>query len=317
MTPKYEIDPEFASYIKLLNERMRDAPGGINCLQDSMELHLGACGDTLVVAPFNARSACLAADRAWSFDSPPADARLYGATKHEEKLVTHSSFLIMAFRLFGQQLARRRAGRARRAGMSRARFVRQMNGEWRDLAHGDTQFEHPNIWRRLCQHLNLAHDVRAFAVYPSQDRCDGEFGPGATEVTVVTLSNVPIVDDRELTWPQVSELRADAAALSSYRSLIHSCCAAPLRDSATQDDFGQRLHHYKGALAKHGVTTRTGRVSHLLWLSRGAPPKGSLSVEGVRVSVAKEGRDVQGVRPGPHGEVAMVHELDDMEGTPP
>jgi hypothetical protein len=93
-----------------------------------------------------------------------------------------------------------------------------------------------------------------------------EFQPGPEEVLTTAITNLEIVNEKELSWKQVLEFRRDREARRKYRRLVR-WLDAELRAKAPADVIGameERLDGYQWAIRKHGLSTALGVVSTLL-----------------------------------------------------
>jgi len=83
---------------------------------------------------------------------------------------------------------------------------------------------------------------------------------------VLALSNLEIVDEKQLSWEQVLQFRQDEDARKKYIRLIH-WLEKDLLDkpqSYIEDEISIKLDDYKTALKRHGIKTALGALSDVL-----------------------------------------------------
>lgn len=116
-----------------------------------------------------------------------------------------------------------------------------------------------NIARELSNKYNLAVN----AMYCSAKSEKLLYSEGKYEFITMTLSNLKIVSEKDLTWEQVREFRKDINARKNFkRLLLHWLDSEMIGKSANfiQDELAIRLQKYEAALKKHGLKTIAGAV---------------------------------------------------------
>lgn len=164
-------------------------------------------------------------------------------------------------------------------------------------------------------------------VYSSLAARDREYKAGEQEGLVATVVGLRVVDENRLTWEQVLEFRKDTENRKKYRRFRHWLDKdMPGKSQAFIEDAVRiKLEDHESAIKKHGLQTVAGSVEDLLaftivaTLATGqAFPDLSRAAGMVTVALAgtdlvvklwKRTIDAEDVKPGPHGEVAFVHEL--------
>jgi hypothetical protein len=164
-------------------------------------------------------------------------------------------------------------------------------------------------------------------VYSSLAARDREYKAGEQEVLAATVVGLRVVDEKHLTWEQVLEFRKDSENRMKHLRLLHWFDKdMPGKSQAFIEDAVRiKLEDYESAIKKHGLQTVAGSVDDLLTPAVAATlgtgqafPDLSVAAGMVTVALAGAGLvvriwkrtiDAEGVKAGPHGEVAFVHEL--------
>jgi hypothetical protein len=93
-----------------------------------------------------------------------------------------------------------------------------------------------------------------------------EFPSGARPVLTAAISNIALIDEKELSWDQVLEFRKDSETRTKYRRFVR-WVDAELRTRSpkeVEDIIAVRLDDYKWAIKKHGLKATLGSLSCLL-----------------------------------------------------
>lgn len=103
-------------------------------------------------------------------------------------------------------------------------------------------------------------------LFSSSSRRDAQYHSGDQSALVSIVENLQIVDEEQLTWPQIAEFRRDEEARAAYRMFIH-WLDKDMIDRSIQyvaDEVAQRLERYEWSLRKHGIKTLIGCLSDTL-----------------------------------------------------
>lgn len=127
--------------------------------------------------------------------------------------------------------------------------------------------------------------IPAVAVYDNLHNYENDFQIGsdrkttARQVVLISLTNLDIVDEKSLTWEQVSEFRKDKVLQGKYRRFLHWLNAEMVRKSEDeiQNEIGRKLDDYEQTLRIHGIKTIKGTLQ---WVLSGKPLAKSLAVGG-------------------------------------
>jgi len=127
------------------------------------------------------------------------------------------------------------------------------------------QNERQNI-RLLCSDFQRQYGIAPTILYENLVTRNEEFRSGSSEVLSAAISNVAMVNERDLSWEQIIEFRKDAEARVKYRRFVR-WVDAELRSKSpkeVEDLIAIRLDDYEWALRKHGLKTLIGNLSCLL-----------------------------------------------------
>lgn len=187
-----------------------------------------------------------------------------------------------------------------------------------------------DLERDLARGFQDATGATVLPLYSSTSRRDAQYRSGDQAALISIVENLNIVDEAQLTWPQIADFRRDKEAGRAYRRFVH-WLDAEMIDKTVEfitDEVAQRLERYEWALRKHGIETVVGGLSSMINpkslvatstaglavnLIAGMPVWSLLSAGGVLVGHAAlsiatavlERRDVEMV----HREVAYVQEI--------
>src|SRR5262249_21489713 len=120
--------------------------------------------------------------------------------------------------------------------------------------------------RKLAEGIALKFKRTPTILYPSSDVYQGEFPIGSQEVLMAAITNIALVDEKNLQWRQVLEFRKDSEARNKYRRFIR-WINLELRSSSpdeVKDLIATRLEDYEWALKKHGIKNTLGTLSCIL-----------------------------------------------------
>lgn len=96
---------------------------------------------------------------------------------------------------------------------------------------------------------------RITTVFAAESVYDATYRPGRTDVLVAALSNVPFINEQQLVWEQVLEVRRDKIARGSVKAFFKWADTAFIGKGEGEivDLIGERLADYEEALKKHGI----------------------------------------------------------------
>ncbi len=120
--------------------------------------------------------------------------------------------------------------------------------------------------RLLCSDFQKQFGIAPTILYENLSNRNAEFQTGRSEVLTAAISNVALVNERDLSWEQIIEFRKDAEARVKYRRFAR-WVDAELRSKSpkeVEDLIATRLNDYEWALRKHGLKTLIGNLSCLL-----------------------------------------------------
>jgi len=185
------------------------------------------------------------------------------------------------------------------------------------------------ISRNISRAFSDKYKIPMIPVFSSEMERDRQYYEGKKEVVIASLANLDIVDEREVSWEQVLEFRADKENRDKYRKFIHWLDKEMVGKSQAfvEDEIAMRLEDYEKALKKHGIKTIVGTIQealdgkYLLGASgitagvalTGHPTLGLLTtgilVGGrVAVKIIQEELDFDDVEKGQNSEISWVYE---------
>jgi len=120
-----------------------------------------------------------------------------------------------------------------------------------------------DLERDLARGFQDAPGAPVAPLYSSAARRDAQYHSGNQAALVSIVENLRIVDEEQLTWPQIADFRRDEEARTAYRRFIHwldtDMIDKPVEYVA--DEVAQRLERHEWALRKHGIKTVIGSLS--------------------------------------------------------
>jgi hypothetical protein len=186
--------------------------------------------------------------------------------------------------------------------------------------------------RLVADTLASKRGITGVALYDSTDARATEYRPGNRAVIVSLIESVALPDERDISWPQVSEFRRDSASVAAYRRFVHWLDAAYVGKSVEfiEEEIAERMDSYQRSLHKHGIETAIGAIEAVLdpaflvgvtALLAGVSfacsvPTGVLaafvaSASKVTCRIARGLIDREAVRRGENSQIAFVHEIRD------
>ena len=183
--------------------------------------------------------------------------------------------------------------------------------------------------RSISKQFPTKSQISLVAIYGSVNERDREYLEGDRKVVVATLADLKVVDERQLTWEEVLEFRADEENRQKYKRFLHWLDKEMLGKSQAfiEDEISIRLEDYKQAIKKHGIKTVIGTVEEALdgkyllgasgvassFTLAGHPVLGMLAagllIGGkIRVKLMQTNLDFDDVERGPNSEISWVYE---------
>jgi hypothetical protein len=283
-------------------------------------------GETMAIATEAPKTAALFFDRVWSPphnpENIPDEIQAYGATSAE--------MLILA--MFSLSAA----GEISRDDDENNKAIIEA------LQSAGTEFlkQHPSLIdfadvssstsRAFCEALASERGIQAVPMYSDIRSCEREYAAGKTELIVAAISDLQIVDESKISWPQVVEFRKDGQAKTNLRRmrnwLDQNLIGKPL--SQVSDSIAIKIENYDDVLKKHGIETVVGSMSDFLepatisatsaaiagltysaggiWAALGGA---TILAARASLSLTRKFVDYKATRDALRSEVAFVHEL--------
>ena len=185
------------------------------------------------------------------------------------------------------------------------------------------------ILREIARSFSAEHGVAVIPVYDLVTDRTSAYHDGKHEIVISVLSDLEIVDEKNLMWEQVLLFRTDKENQRKYKRFLHWLDKEMVGKSQAfvEDEISIRLEDYEQALKKHGIKTGVGIIEELLdgkylreafgiattFTLAGHPVlgvlAGSLLVGGrVTVKLVKTKLDLNDVERGANAEISWVYE---------
>jgi hypothetical protein len=214
--------------------------------------------ESAAIAPEMPKLAALFYDRVWAGlnEEVPADVNFCGGTETELR--------------FEVMLTAYRSVSARLDGSAREVFTERGYQLFGEVTSVDSPSSLPSLWepysRRVAEAIAAEHQVSPTPVFSSVSAQQRVYQPGAYDVIVGSLTQVPVITDAELRWEQVLEVRHDQVARRKLRRFVHWLDKEMIGKSTSfiADEIAERLEDYQRTLTKHGLRTVIGTVSAVL-----------------------------------------------------
>lgn len=246
-------------------------------------LNLPDKAENAVICVRNPKTAALLFDRVWSFRGDlPAEIRLYGETDLED-------ILLYSIALNYPRFAR----------SDPVPFLLQMlHQTWNDgFGHDDeviTLHEVDELRRRIEHHseelalhlrsiaetISSSHGISIPVLLDNEKSFSDQYTYGNASTVVSVLNSVPIIDEDQLEWEQVIELRKDRATRKELARLIHffdrEWVGKPT--AFIVHDLEYKLEAYRAGLRKHGISTVLGTLKTIAsskWVTGAAAISGT------------------------------------------
>lgn len=225
-----------------------------------------APGETTAVAVSKPKTAALYFDRVWSEDeTAPSQIGFFVGTEMEEALYIKDIHDLPDM------------------------IIDQMTHEHSELP------EHVSTPDYVAERL-ISRALRERSIFApimqSSEAYEQAFSAGNVTSILVSLSNIPLIVEKDLSWKQVLEFREDTANREKYRRMLRwlrSLNADSMQQA--RDQIEQAIDNYDSAMRKHGMKTRLGRLRFLLNFKQAA-------AIGIITAVGAELGSAVG---GPHG----------------
>jgi hypothetical protein len=135
----------------------------------------------------------------------------------------------------------------------------------REIDYDIPEAERNNL-RFLCSQFPKVFHQTPTILYSSKNNYNCDFQIGKEHVLMAAISNVAMVDEKELDWKQVLEFRKDINSRIKYQRFMRWLDSEMLTCSPRQieDNISIKMDDYQYSLKKHGIKTMLGTVSSLI-----------------------------------------------------
>jgi hypothetical protein len=284
-------------------------------------------GETAAIAFHNPKTAALCFDRIWAGVNPaiPEEVSFRGISNAESILIFLTALMFTL------------NSRAEKPGNA-DRFLREVARALLKLMPDIHAPEVPTIdqySKLLAEGIGTEYRIPVVTVYASPTQRDREYQPGDRAAVVAVLENVPVVNESELEWEQVIELRHDKEMLAKFRKFVHWLDKEMVSKSLAfiEDEIAIRLNDFHEVTRVHGLATTIGLLhvtldsaalfggtAALAKLVVDAGTPGALvagafaAIAGCSLHIAQALLNVHSQRSNAAGELAYVIELAELSG---
>jgi hypothetical protein len=133
-----------------------------------------------------------------------------------------------------------------------------------DVAKGRQELA--GVCRLVAEDIQTTAKLASVPMYDSARSRDTEYTTGDRAAIVAVLEHLPVVNEAELDWQQVIELRRDADAIGKFRRLAHWLDSTMMGKSRAfiEDEIMRRIEDYKATLKGYGLSTVLGSLAATL-----------------------------------------------------
>ncbi len=238
------------------------------------EIVLPMKGETVAITITKDKTAALCYDRIWlngQEDSKgeiiPKEVRCFGGTEPELEVcavVEYGTEVITE--IFSSEEREMRSKVARLTKKVPSTKARQALTFFKKYLLSDIDAAFELMIRNISKTFSTKYKIPMIPVFSSEEKRDRQYHEGEKEVVIVSLANLNIVDENEITWEQVLEFRADKENRGKYRRFIHWLDEEMVGKSQAfiEDAIALKLEAYEEAIKKHGIKTIVGTVDKAL-----------------------------------------------------
>jgi hypothetical protein len=151
---------------------------------------------------------------------------------------------------------------------NRTRIITMVGPEEKklEMMKAGTDYGLATAFRKISASFAAKYKTPLIPVFDFIKQRNHMYGEGDRDVVVTALDNLNIVDEKLLTWEQVTEFRKDEDSQMKYRRFLHWLDKEMVGKSQIyiEDEIAIRLDNYESALAKHGIKTIVGAIEESL-----------------------------------------------------
>jgi len=132
----------------------------------------------------------------------------------------------------------------------------------KEMFRAGTDLGLASAFRKISISFSSKHSVPLVPIYDFIKQRNKMYKEGDREVVIITLSDLDIVDEKQLTWDQVIEFRSDRENQKKYKRLLHWLDRGMTGRTPRfiKDEILIKLDDYESALRKYGIRTIAGIV---------------------------------------------------------
>ena len=135
-----------------------------------------------------------------------------------------------------------------------------------EMLRAGTDLGLASAFRKISISLSSKHGIHLIPIYDFIKQRNKMYKEGDREVVIVSLTDLDIVDEKQLTWDQVIEFRSDKENQKKYKRLFHWLNKEMTGRTPRfiEEEIAIKLNDYESALRKHGIRTIAGIVEETI-----------------------------------------------------
>ena len=134
-----------------------------------------------------------------------------------------------------------------------------------EMFHAGTDLGLASAFRKISISFSK-HGVPLIPIYDLIKQRNIMYKEGDREVVIISLTDLDIVDEKQLMWDQVIEFRSDKENQKKYKRLLHWLDKEMTGRTPhfIEEEIAIKLDDYESALRKHGIRTIAGIVEETI-----------------------------------------------------
>ena len=168
-----------------------------------------------------------------------------------------------------------------------------------------------SAFRTISISFSREHGIPLIPIYDFIKQRNKMYQNGNREVVITTLTDLGIVDEKQLAWDQVIEFRSDKENQKKYKRFLHWLDSGMIGKSQAyiESEIRDRLEDYSVSLKKHGIRTVLGILSVTILVAGFVKEPNIISFAPLVLTFAKEKLDFTDREKGLRGEISWVYEV--------
>ena len=135
-----------------------------------------------------------------------------------------------------------------------------------EMLRAGTDLGLASAFRKISISFSSKHGVPLIPIYNFIKQRNKMYKEGDREFVIVSLTDLDIVDEKQLTWDHVIEFRSDKENQKKYKRLFHWLDKEMTGRTPRfiEEEIAIKLDNYESALRKHGIRTIAGIVEETI-----------------------------------------------------